>query len=58
MAELVNLKRIRKQKERAERSAAAEQNRIRFGRSKADRAQTQANDALATKRLERHKLEK
>ncbi|WP_419911052.1 DUF4169 family protein [Hoeflea sp.] len=39
-AELVNLRRHRKRKARQEREEAAEQNRISFGRTKAERAAT------------------
>ena len=41
MGELVNLRRVRKQRDRAEASRQAEENRARFGRSKADK-QTEA----------------
>jgi hypothetical protein len=38
MAEIVNLRQFRKQKARAEARHAADENRTRFGRSKADKA--------------------
>jgi len=41
VGELVNLRRVRKQRDRAEASRQAEENRARFGRSKADK-QTEA----------------
>ena len=41
MGELVNLRRVRKQRDRADASRQAEENRARFGRSKADK-QTEA----------------
>jgi hypothetical protein len=41
-AEIVNLRRARKAKARADRAQQAEQNRIEFGRSKAERTQTAA----------------
>lgn len=37
MAEIVNLRRFRKQKAREDAEKTAEQNRIGFGRSKAER---------------------
>ena len=38
MAEIVNLRRARKGKARAEKDARAADNRVRFGRTKAERA--------------------
>ena len=38
MAEIVNLKRVRKDKARHEREREAEANRVRFGRTKAQKA--------------------
>lgn len=38
MAEIVNLNRVRKQKQRSAREAAAATNRARFGRTLAERA--------------------
>ncbi len=58
MAEIVNLRRVRKNKARAEKDAAAEENRVRFGRSKAERTNSKGNDLLDMARLEGHKLEK
>ncbi len=52
MAEIVNLKRARKQKARAERERAAENNRLRFGRSAAERKQTAALKDLEARTLE------
>ena len=45
MSEIVNLKRVRKDKARAERDREAEANRLRFGRTKAQKkADQQAKD--------------
>lgn len=55
MAELVNLRQARKARARAEKDAAAEANRRKFGRSKADRQAEAARAALATQRLDGHK---
>jgi hypothetical protein len=57
MAELINLRSIRKRKARAEEEAAAESNRRRFGRSKSERARQEAEQALQAHRLDEHKRE-
>jgi hypothetical protein len=44
-AEIINLNKVRKAKERAEKERLAEENRIRHGRTKAEREQ---QDALRT----------
>ena len=56
MAEIVNLRRARKARDRASAEAQAEQNRIAFGRTKAERKLTEAEKALAERRLEGHRL--
>ncbi|HEV2563609.1 MAG TPA: DUF4169 family protein [Microvirga sp.] len=55
MAEIINLRQARKQKARAEKEARAEQNRIAFGRTKAERKLTKAEQELAKSRLDSHK---
>jgi hypothetical protein len=55
MAEIINLRQARKQKARAEKEARADQNRIAFGRTKADRKLTKAEQELAKSRLDSHK---
>ena len=55
MAEIINLRRARKRKERAEKEARAADNRLAFGRSKADRTLTDARADLAERRLDAHK---
>jgi hypothetical protein len=55
MAEIINLRRARKRKERAEKEARAADNRLAFGRSKADRTLTDARTDLAERRLDAHK---
>ncbi len=55
MAEIINLRRARKRKERAEKEARAADNRLAFGRSKADRTLTDARKDLAERRLDAHK---
>lgn len=56
MAEIVNLRRARKARDRASAEAQAEQNRITFGRTKAERELTKAETSLATRRLDGHRL--
>lgn len=56
MGDIVNLRRARKARERADAEALAEQNRIAFGRTKAERKQAEAEKALAERRLEGHRL--
>lgn len=57
MAEIVNLRRARKAKARAADAARAAENRVRFGQPKAVRARADAEDKLATQRLEGHRRE-
>ncbi|MCV9935906.1 DUF4169 family protein [Boseaceae bacterium BT-24-1] len=56
MAEIVNLRRARKARDRATAEAQAAQNRIEFGRTKAERTLTEAEKTLAKRRLEGHRL--
>jgi hypothetical protein len=60
MADIVNLKRARKEKARRERDNEADANRQRFGRTKAEKiadkdATARARQALDAKRLEPEK---
>lgn len=57
MAEIVNLRTVRKQKARAEKASQAEQNRITYGRTKAEKLRSKAEAELAAKRLDGHKLD-
>ena len=57
MAEIVNLRRARKQKMRAEDAARAEANRTRFGTPKAERQSREAEQQRAARAHEGHKLE-
>ena len=56
MADVINLRRARKEKARRDRSNEAETNRLRFGRTKGqkaiDAAEKERRAALETKRLE------
>ncbi len=57
MAEIINLRRARKAKAREEAEATAAANRIAFGRTKAERAVTDAEQRLADQRLAAHKID-
>jgi hypothetical protein len=52
MGDLINLNRARKAKAKAARSAAADANRIRFGRSAAQKASDAADKARAERLLD------
>lgn len=57
MADIVNLKNVRKRKAREAREAAAETNRLKFGRTKSDRALSKAEHELEAQRLDGHRRE-
>jgi hypothetical protein len=57
LADIVNLKLARKRRDRVEKEQQAEQNRQKFGRSKADRQTEAASKALESRKLDGHKLE-
>ena len=62
MAEIVNLRRMRKDKARRDRESEADANRRRFGRTKAEKsadkdAETRARRSLDAKLLEPEKKE-
>ncbi|WIY54375.1 DUF4169 family protein [Devosia sp. YIM 151766] len=57
MAEIVNLRNFRKQKARAEKAAGAEANRLKFGRSKAEKQNEALEKARADQHIEGHKRE-
>ena len=52
MAEIINLRRVRKARARAEDAAAAGANRLRRGRSKPERDRIAAEEALAARALD------
>lgn len=56
MAEIINLRRARKQRQREEAGKQADQNRIAFGRSKAERSLTEAERDKAERSLDGHRL--
>ena len=57
MAEIVNLRRARKDKARAAKDAGAAESRTRFGRTKAEKRATEAEQARAKTTLDGMKLE-
>ncbi|MEM7318591.1 MAG: DUF4169 family protein [Pseudomonadota bacterium] len=57
MGKPVNLNRFRKDKARAEKKARADQNAVKFGRSKAEKDLDRARDAQARRDLDGHELD-
>lgn len=55
MAEIVNLRKMRKAKARSEAETKASQNRAKFGVAKPERRKREAEEALAKRRLEAHR---
>lgn len=58
MGDIVNLRRARKEQGKRRREAEAEGNRLRCGRTKAEREHTDAAAALERAKLEAHRLER
>lgn len=56
-ADVINLRQFRKAKSRVESEKQAEQNRLTFGRSKAEKKLTEALNAKAEKTLDQGRLE-
>lgn len=57
MADIVNLRQRRKRQARAEKARQAEANRLRHGRSGAERQRNADATANAAAKLEQHRLE-
>jgi hypothetical protein len=57
MAEIINLNRFKKERERADKVKTADENRARFGRSKEERERAEANARKAEKSLDDKKIE-
>lgn len=55
MADIINLRTVRKQKARADKDVQAAQNRVLFGRSKAEKLKQAAEKAQADKHIDGHK---
>lgn len=58
MADLINLRQARKRRDRDDKARAAEENRIRFGRTKAQKMQDRAMRRKAERDHESHRLER
>jgi len=54
-AEIVNLRRFRKAKEKAEAQARAAENRAKHGRSKSERQRKTSRDSIDDRKLEGHR---
>lgn len=54
-AEIVNLRKARKARDRVVKEKRAEENRVKFGRTKAERAQAKAESEIALRRLDAHR---
>lgn len=57
MGEIVNLNRARKAKAKADREALAVENRVRFGRTKAEKQTARAEEDAKTRNLDGHEME-
>lgn len=57
MAEIINLRGARKRKARAEKDRAAAENRVRFGRPKAESLETDRTRRKDDNRFDGHKIE-
>lgn len=57
MSTPVNLNQVRKAKARAEKKARAEENAVRFGRTKAEKERAAAEAARTSARLDGHRRE-
>ena len=58
MAKVTNLNQFRKAKVRTDKTRQAEENRARFGRTKADKLLAATRKAKARSHLDDHKLDK
>ena len=58
MADILSLSKALKAKARAEKEAAAEANRLTFGRTKAEKQKSSAEKALSDKKIDGHKRDK
>lgn len=56
MVEILSLSRARKTRDRAEKRRLAEENRVRFGRTRSEREATEKTEEIAARRLEAHRL--
>lgn len=57
MADILSLSKARKAKARTDKEAQAAENRVKFGRTKAEKQLEQAKASLADKKIDAHKLD-
>ena len=57
MAEIINLRKARKAKARAEKKTEAAENRAKFGRPKEEQSQSEAAKDLLDRKLDAHRRE-
>jgi hypothetical protein len=57
MADIVNLNRARKKKRSAEKEKAAEENRVKFGRTRAEKSKLKSDGARFERHLDAHQLD-
>lgn len=57
MGDVVNLRRAKKDRARREAAREADANRVAFGRTKAEKSLTEAERALARRRIDGHRRE-
>ena len=57
MGDLVNLKRFRKRSEREQAAKQADANRVRFGRTKSERARDEQQSSRANDHLDQHHID-
>jgi len=58
MADILSLSKTRKARARVEKEATAEANRVKFGRTKAEKLQSAAEKARSDKTIDAHKRDK
>lgn len=56
-AEIINLRQVRKQREREARAAEAAENRVRFGRTRGERERDEVSEAQKKLLVDNHRLE-
>jgi hypothetical protein len=57
MAEIINLNRFKKERDRAAKAKTADENRVRHGRTKEERDRAEATARKADKTLDNKKIE-
>ena len=55
MADIINLRRARKEKVRADKEARAAENRVKFGRTKDEKRLAEARERLAKRQIKAHR---